>query len=92
MAYQYDQDGGLQPEQPRPPKKNSENNDLGSWIIIGAMFLFGLWPVGLILLVSKPRTPGPAPLRAARPRDAPPGRRPARRPRAARRPKTWCGR
>ena len=53
MAYQYDQDGGLQPEQPRPPKKNSENNDLGSWIIIGAMFLFGLWPVGLILLVSK---------------------------------------
>lgn len=53
MSYQYDQDGGLQPEQPRPPKKNSENNDLGSWIIIGAMFLFGLWPVGLILLVSK---------------------------------------
>ena len=54
MAYQYDQDGGFQPEQtPRPPKKNSENNDLGSWIIIGAMFLFGLWPVGLILLVSK---------------------------------------
>ncbi len=49
MSYEYDENNGLQPKQ---PKKNN-NNDLGSWIIIGAMFVFGLWPVGLILLVSK---------------------------------------
>ena len=49
MSYEYDGSSGLQP---RPPKKNN-NNDLSSWIIIGAMFLFGLWPVGLILLLSK---------------------------------------
>ena len=49
MSYEYDGSSGLQPQ---PPKKNN-NNDLGSWIIIGAMFLFGLWPVGLILLLSK---------------------------------------
>ncbi len=49
MSYEYDENNGLQP---RPPKKNN-NNDLSSWIIIGAMFLFGLWPVGLILLLSK---------------------------------------
>ena len=48
MSYEYDGNSGLQPQ---PPKKN--NNDLSSWIIIGAMFLFGLWPVGLILLLSK---------------------------------------
>jgi hypothetical protein len=29
------------------------NGDLGSWILIGAMFLFGLWPIGLFLLISK---------------------------------------
>ena len=49
MSYEYDGNSGLQPQ---PPKKNN-NNDLSSWIIIGAMFLFGLWPVGLILLLSK---------------------------------------
>jgi len=48
MSYEYDENNGLQP---KPPKKN--DNDLGSWIIIGAMFVFGLWPVGLILLLSK---------------------------------------
>ena len=50
MSYEYDENNGLQP---RPPKKDSNNNDLSSWIIIGAMFVFGLWPVGLILLLSK---------------------------------------
>ena len=49
MSYEYDGNSGLQPQ---PPKKNN-NNDLSSWIIIGAMFLFGLWPVGLILLLTK---------------------------------------
>ena len=50
MSYEYDENNGLQP---RAPKRNNNNNDLSSWIIIGAMFVFGLWPVGLILLLSK---------------------------------------
>ena len=50
MSYEYDENTGLQP---RAPKRNNNNNDLSSWIIIGAMFVFGLWPVGLILLLSK---------------------------------------
>ena len=54
MAYEYDNENGIRPEQtpPKPPKKDGDN-DLGGWIIIGAMFVFGLWPVGLILLLCK---------------------------------------
>ena len=48
MSYEYDENNGLQP---RPPKKNN-NNDLGSWIFIAVMFAVA-WPVGLILLLSK---------------------------------------
>ncbi len=48
MSYEYDENNGLQP---RPPKKNS-NNDIGSWIFIAVMFAVA-WPVGLILLLSK---------------------------------------
>ena len=48
MSYEYDGSSGLQP---RPPKKNN-NNDLGSWILIAVMFAVA-WPVGLILLLSK---------------------------------------
>ena len=48
MSYEYDENNGLQP---RPPKKN-DNNDLGSWILIAVMFAVA-WPVGLILLLSK---------------------------------------
>ena len=58
MAYQYDENEGFRPEgapppRPQPPRNNNNNNDVGSWVIIAAMFIFGLWPVGLILLVSK---------------------------------------
>ena len=54
MAYEYDNENGIQPEPPKQtaPNKNGDN-DLGGWIIIGAMFVFGLWPVGLILLLCK---------------------------------------
>ena len=48
MSYEYDGSSGLQP---RPPKKNN-NNDLGSWVFIAIMFAVA-WPVGLILLLSK---------------------------------------
>ncbi len=58
MAYQYDENEGFRPEgapppRPQPPRNNNSNNDVGSWAIIAAMFIFGLWPVGLILLISK---------------------------------------
>ena len=33
------------------PKKN--DNDWGSWALIGILFAFGLWPIGLFLLISK---------------------------------------
>ena len=48
MSYEYDGSSGLQP---RPPKKNN-NNDFGSWVFIAIMFAVA-WPVGLILLLSK---------------------------------------
>ncbi len=48
MSYEYDGNSGPQPQ---PPKK-SNNNDLGSWILIAVMFAVA-WPVGLILLLSK---------------------------------------
>lgn len=51
MAYQYDGNGGFQPEEkPQNGKKN--DNDFGAWLLIGIMFLVA-WPVGLILLISK---------------------------------------
>ena len=43
--YNYSSNGGNR------PKKN--DNDAGSWVFIAIMFLVGLWPVGLILLISK---------------------------------------
>ena len=35
----------------RGPKK--EGGDWGGWVLIGILFAFGLWPLGLILLISK---------------------------------------
>ena len=47
MAYRYDGRGFEQ----EPPHK--DDNDVGSWILIGALFLFGLWPIGLVVLLNK---------------------------------------
>ena len=47
MAYRYDERGFQQ----EPPRK--DDNDVGSWILIGALFLLGLWPFGMIVLVNK---------------------------------------
>lgn len=34
-------------------KKRQTNSDVGAWVIIAFLFLFGLWPIGLVLLISK---------------------------------------
>ena len=44
MSYQYDPQKGFDREKP--------DNDIGSWVLIGIMFMV-FWPVGLFLLISK---------------------------------------
>lgn len=69
MAYEYDRNKGFYDNDPsrrehgyrndygagrppvRPPHKN--DSDAGAWILIAVMFAIGLWPIGLILLISK---------------------------------------
>lgn len=46
MSCEYDENSGLHPT---PPKKNG---DWGSWLLIIVM-LAAVWPVGLVLLISK---------------------------------------
>ena len=54
MAYEYDNENGFQPEQPKPPRQQppKKDNDIGSWIFIAIMFAVW-WPIGLIMLLSK---------------------------------------
>ena len=33
--------------------KKKNDVDVGGWILIAALFAFGLWPIGLIALISK---------------------------------------
>ena len=44
MSYQYDPQKGFDQKKPE--------NDIGSWVFIGIMFMV-FWPVGLFLLISK---------------------------------------
>lgn len=44
-SFRFDENGG------KTKKKNDV--DVGGWIIIAALFAFGLWPIGLIALISK---------------------------------------
>ena len=44
-SFRFDESGG------KTKKKNDV--DVGCWIIIAALFAFGLWPIGLIALISK---------------------------------------
>ncbi len=44
MSYQYDPQKGFDEKKP--------DNDIGSWVLIGIMFMV-FWPVGLYLLISK---------------------------------------
>ena len=44
-SFRFDESGG------KTKKKNDV--DVGGWILIAALFAFGLWPIGLIALISK---------------------------------------
>ena len=44
-SFRFDEGGG------KAKKKNDV--DVGGWILIAALFAFGLWPIGLIALISK---------------------------------------
>ena len=44
-SFRFDESGG------KTKKKNDV--DVGGWIIIAALFAFGLWPIGLLALISK---------------------------------------
>lgn len=44
-SFRFDESGG------KTKKKNDV--DVGGWIIIAALFAFGLWPIGIIALISK---------------------------------------
>ena len=46
MSYRYEQNSGFE----NGPKKS--DNDVGSWVFIGIMFLVA-WPVGLFFLIAK---------------------------------------
>lgn len=45
MSYRYDQNSGFEPDK-------KKNDDIGSWIFIGFMFIVA-WPIGLFFLISK---------------------------------------
>ena len=56
VEYEYDRERGTF----RPVEKNTNNrpqqkkdSDVSSWVWIGLMFAFGLWPIGLIMLINK---------------------------------------
>lgn len=44
-SFRFDESGG------KTKKKNDV--DVGGWVLIAALFAFGLWPIGLIALISK---------------------------------------
>ena len=44
MDYQYDRNGG---------KGAKSGTDLGFWITVGVLFCIGLWPIGLIMMITK---------------------------------------
>lgn len=68
MRYEYDgANGGFRPEQQGTPgttktpgatrtttqSSSTGSNDVGSWVLIGVLFLLGLWPIGLVVLIRK---------------------------------------
>lgn len=57
VEYEYDRERGtFRPVEKnganRPPQKK-QDGDVGSWVLIGIMFAFGLWPIGIIMLINK---------------------------------------
>lgn len=52
--FRYDPEtGSFRPKSSIPPRPPKKENDWGGWIIITVMFASGLWPLGLVLLISK---------------------------------------
>ena len=51
MAYYYG--NGNYQNQPNNQNKKPDNGDILSWGLIAFLFLVGLWPVGLVLLIAK---------------------------------------
>lgn len=53
--FRYDPEtGAFRPKSSPPPnRKKQQDGDLGGWFIIAFLFFSGLWPLGLVLLISK---------------------------------------
>ena len=52
--FEYDHESGsFRFDEGGKTTKKKDGGDIGSWIVIAALFAFGLWPIGLIALISK---------------------------------------
>ena len=52
--FEYDPErGSFRFDEGSGKTKKKNDVDVGGWILIAALFAFGLWPIGLIALISK---------------------------------------
>ena len=52
--FEYDpESGSFRFDEGSGKTKKKNDVDVGGWILIAALFAFGLWPIGLIALISK---------------------------------------
>ena len=51
--FEYDPESGSFRFDEGGKAQKKDGGDIGSWIVIAALFAFGLWPIGLIALISK---------------------------------------
>ena len=52
--FEYDPESGtFRPRTEADAPKKKSGGDVGGWILIAVMFATGLWPIGLIMLISK---------------------------------------
>lgn len=51
--FEYDPESGSFRFNEGGKAQKKDGGDIGSWIVIAALFAFGLWPIGLIALISK---------------------------------------
>ena len=52
--FEYDPEtGSFRFDESGEKTKKKNDVDVGGWILIAALFAFGLWPIGLIALISK---------------------------------------
>ncbi len=50
MDYQYDQNETMYRT---PPQKKPQGSDAKMWILIAALFVIGLWPIAIVLMIVK---------------------------------------